>query len=184
MSSLFHIELEDRLQTLSSEDLAFFHHALTELAKQERVTQIDLSVAFVDNAEIHRVNQEFLQHDYPTDVISFLFDEEVTPQGRALEGELVIGLEYACQIAEQNGWSWRDELVLYGVHGLLHLCGYDDQDPASRQIMRQQEGEWIRRLGLRVSTVDRAVASDHPVASESQPGSPRPCSDAVASPEP
>jgi probable rRNA maturation factor len=113
-------------------------------------------IALVDDAEIHRVNREFLEHDWPTDVISFSYAEDektLVPAGfrgagRVLDGELVVSVETAVRCAAVHGWSFHAELLLYCVHGLLHLCGYDDLTDAERPIMRRRERELLAAFGL------------------------------------
>ena len=107
---------------------------------EERILSADISLALVDDAEIHRVNRDFLGHDHPTDVISFVLgDISRTSPSEHLEGELVVSTETAMREAPAHGWSAADELVLYVVHGLLHLCGYDDLTDEARPIMRSRE---------------------------------------------
>jgi probable rRNA maturation factor len=117
----------------------------------------------VDDAEIHRVNQQYLGHDYPTDVISFPLhhsaDEDETifpnveghnnsPDFVTIEGELIVSTETARREATAHGWSPEAELLLYIVHGLLHLCGYDDIADEERPKMRNRERELLALWGL------------------------------------
>ncbi|MCS7045742.1 MAG: rRNA maturation RNase YbeY [Gemmataceae bacterium] len=105
----------------------------------------DISLAFVDNPTIHQLNRRYLQHDAPTDVLSFPLSE---PGAAKLVGELVIGAEVAQSEAAQRGHGVDVELALYVIHGLLHLCGYDDQSPAAARKMRQRERHYLAVLGL------------------------------------
>jgi probable rRNA maturation factor len=127
----------------------------------EQVTAATLSVVLADNAPVRRVNREFLQHDYDTDVLSFLFEstgvsvEEPRPKagvprgkGRQIDGEVLASAEMAAQMAKRFGWSARDELTLYLIHGLLHLCGYDDLSPSEKRIMRSRERTILAELGI------------------------------------
>lgn len=141
----------------------------------ERVRAADISIALVDDVRIHAINREFLGHDYPTDVISFLFEAEESLQvpagkrrrprpayasvplrgkkrganlkplprgaGKTLGGEIIISVETAVAMAADYGWRPVHELSLYLVHGLLHLCGYDDLTAAEQHLMRQREVE-------------------------------------------
>src|SRR5438874_2382394 len=94
----------------------------------ENVADYELSLAFVDNATIHRLNKQFLDHDEPTDVLSFPLS---APGAKKLAGELVIGAEVALEQASARGHEVGVELALYVIHGLLHLCGYDDKSETS-----------------------------------------------------
>jgi probable rRNA maturation factor len=111
----------------------------------EDVADYEISLAFVDDSTIHRLNQRYLQHDEPTDVLSFPLSE---PNAAKLSGELVLGVEVATEQAAARGHDVGDELTLYVIHGLLHLCGYDDHDDADRAAMRERERYYLRQLGL------------------------------------
>jgi probable rRNA maturation factor len=111
----------------------------------EEIADAEIGLAFVDNPTIHQLNQRYLQHDEPTDVLSFPLSE---PGARKLAGELVIGVEVAQVQAAERGHDVQAELALYVIHGLLHLCGYDDHSDADLQAMRQRERHYLQRLGL------------------------------------
>ena len=111
----------------------------------EDIREAEISLAFVDNPTIHQLNQRYLQHDEPTDVLSFPLSE---PNSRRLAGELVIGAQVAKAQAEARGHPVDAELALYVIHGLLHLCGYDDNTPAGGAVMHQRERHYLRQLGL------------------------------------
>ncbi len=118
------------------------------MLQQEQVAAAEISVAIVDDPQIHAINRQFLNHDYPTDVISFLLEcsrvksPDAVRRGaaKAIEGEIVISAETAICNAAKYGISPQDELALYLVHGLLHLCGYDDQTPKEKRLMRTSRG--------------------------------------------
>jgi len=111
----------------------------------ESVADAEISLAFVDNPTIHQLNKRYLQHDEPTDVLSFPLSD---PGSRKLAGELVLGAEIAQAQAAERGHDVQAELALYVIHGLLHLCGHDDHAPADRQVMRQRERHYLLQLGL------------------------------------
>jgi len=99
-----------------------------------------VSVAFVTNAAIRKINRTFLRHDFATDVISF-------PLGTDLFGELVISAEYAAAEAKARSIPVEEELLRYVAHGLLHLLGYDDHGPREKARMwKRQERELKRAL--------------------------------------
>jgi probable rRNA maturation factor len=111
----------------------------------EEKPDAEISLAFVDNPTIHRLNLRYLQHDEPTDVLSFPLSD---PTAKRLSGELVIGVEVAKAQAEERGHDVQAELALYVIHGLLHLCGYSDKTKTEAMEMRQRERHYLRLLGL------------------------------------
>ncbi len=124
----------------------------------EQVTTAEVSIALVDDASIHDLNRRYLGHDCPTDVISFSLGDDDSPAGkqdraseaaRRLDGELVISGETAARVAGEIGCPPTEELALYLVHGLLHLCGYDDQTDADRSQMRHREQTHLQKFGIR-----------------------------------
>ncbi len=111
----------------------------------ERVKAAKVTLAFVDNAHIHRLNNQFLKHDEPTDVLTFPYTE---PGAKSLEGEVVIGYEVAKEYAADRNHELNLELLLYVIHGCLHLCGFTDTDDAGEREMRTKEREYLTKLGL------------------------------------
>jgi len=111
----------------------------------EAITDYEISLAFVDNPTIHRLNKQFLDHDEPTDVLSFPMSG---PDAKKLEGELVLGVEVALVAATEGGHDVQAELAYYVIHGLLHLCGYDDHDDDDRTAMRATERKYLQAAGL------------------------------------
>jgi probable rRNA maturation factor len=109
----------------------------------ENAADAQISLAFVDNATIRQLNQRFLGHDEPTDVLSFPLNE---PKARRQAGEVVIGAEVAQSQAEARGHDVHAELALYVIHGLLHLCGYDDKEAEHAAAMRARERHYLRAL--------------------------------------
>ena len=119
--------------------------AAVAVLEGEGVGEAKVTLAFVDSAHIHRLNKQFLEHDEPTDVLTF---PDSAPGARKLEGEVVIGYEVARENAADRGHEPGLELLLYVVHGCLHLCGYDDTTGAAAKEMRAKEREYLGKLGL------------------------------------
>lgn len=111
----------------------------------ENKADYEISLAFVDNPTIHRLNKQYLQHDEPTDVLTFPLSD---PSAKTLAGEIVIGAEVALEQAKERGHDVHAELALYVIHGLLHLCGYDDGSEKETRRMRERERYYLRELGL------------------------------------
>lgn len=104
---------------------------------------VALSFLVVDDAEMHRINREQLGHDYPTDVITFPLETEPM-----LLADLVVSADTARREAAARGHSAYHELVLYAVHGVMHLLGFDDHSPADRRRMRRAERAALAALGI------------------------------------
>lgn len=108
----------------------------------------DVSLAIVDDPTIHQLNIRYLDHDYPTDVLSFVLDES---DGH-LEGEVIVSSDTAIRAAAEAGWSAHDELRLYVIHGALHLVGYQDKEPQQRRAMLEAEVRVLQQLGAAFPT--------------------------------
>ncbi len=119
-------------------------NAVTVAAQARGFASGRIGVMVTDDETIHEINRRHLDHDYPTDVISFTYDRS----GATVEGELVVSLCTARRSASELGWDWRYELLLYVVHGTLHICGLEDSSPADRAEMRSQEQAVLERLGI------------------------------------
>ena len=104
-----------------------------------------VTLAFVTSAHIHRLNKQFLDHDEPTDVLTFPYTK---PGAKELEGEVVIGYEVAQEYAADREHDVNLELLLYAIHGCLHLCGYTDTGAKGARQMRAKEREYLAKLGL------------------------------------
>ncbi len=96
---------------------------------------------FVDDEKILEVNNEYLGHDYYTDIITFDYDE-----GDVLNGDLVISLDTVRTNAELFKKSYDDELNRVIIHGILHLCGINDKGPGEREIMEENENKALALL--------------------------------------
>ena len=82
----------------------------------------------------------------PTDVLTFPLDLDV--RGRPVAGEVVVCVSEARRRAKEHGVPLERELLLYALHGLLHLCGYDDRTDASFRAMHRTEDQILTRLGV------------------------------------
>ena len=101
----------------------------------------DVAYVFCDDEEILRVNRQYLQHDYYTDIITFDYDE-----GDVISGDLFISLDTVRTNAEQLGLPYEQELNRVIIHGILHLCGINDKGPGEREIMEAAENKaWAMR---------------------------------------
>ena len=94
----------------------------------------EVGYMFVDDEKILEVNNEYLGHDYYTDIITFDYDED-----DIINGDLVISLDTVKSNAELFGKTYEEELFRVIIHGILHLCGINDKGPGEREIMEAAE---------------------------------------------
>lgn len=99
-----------------------------------------VSLAVVDDGRITGLNRSFKGHGDPTDVLAFPLEDPDVPDPDPELGEIVISADTAARQADELGHSFVREMCLLALHGLLHLLGRDDADPAQRQAMLA-EGE-------------------------------------------
>jgi len=113
----------------------------------EGVTVASLGVVLGDHALVHDLNREWLGHDYETDVVSFVLDEEAQARGQ-IDGEVYVDLDTAAEVAPEFGVTMAHEALRYVAHGVLHLAGHDDATDAMRQAMRALEDRYLKAAGL------------------------------------
>ncbi|MEE3372536.1 MAG: rRNA maturation RNase YbeY [Planctomycetota bacterium] len=114
-----------------------------------------VSLAIVDDDTIHELNRRYLGHDYSTDVLSFVYQQE----SNRIDGEVIASAETAARVAAQYGGSLCDELLLYIIHGTLHLVGLDDQNEEDRATMRQYESKYLSHFELDTQRIEIADQS-------------------------
>lgn len=118
--------------------------AVRRVLSAARIIAGEISITIVGDAQMHELNRRHLSHDYPTDVLSFVLEHE----GQRLEGEIIASSDYAASEAARYAWEAGDELLLYVVHGALHLVGHDDTTPQAAAAMRGQERAILATFGL------------------------------------
>jgi len=98
-----------------------------------------LSIVFVGTKRMHAVNKKYLNHDYLTDVLTFDF-------GKSQQGEIIICPRVAAANAKAHQTSTENEIILYVIHGILHLAGYDDQKTKDKIQMQRMENELLKSI--------------------------------------
>jgi len=106
----------------------------------------ELSIALVGDKQMSTLHERFMSIAGPTDVLTFPL--ELDEKGLAIAGEIVICVPEARRRAPEQGNSLSNELLLYAVHGLLHLCGYDDRTAREFKIMHRKEDDLLCKLGV------------------------------------
>ena len=102
-----------------------------------------VSFLFCSDDRIKKINNEFLSHNYETDILTF-YD---TGDDGKIESDIIISPDTVKSNAKRFKKSFAEELLRVILHGLLHLCGYDDKDSKNKKIMRKMEGVYLQKIG-------------------------------------
>ena len=122
-------------------------HLLGDLLREG---EAELGIHLVNAVEMAQVNETYLGHTGSTDVITFDHNPPRTSsrsEAPPLHGELFICVDDAIEFAHEFETSWQAEVVRYVVHGVLHLRGFDDLEPAKRRVMKREENRLTQILG-------------------------------------
>ena len=95
---------------------------------------------FCSDAYLLHLNKEYLTHDYFTDILTFEYQSE------PIMGELYISIDRVKDNAEKLHIGFLEELNRVIIHGVLHLCGYGDQDTAAKEMMTSREDFYLQQL--------------------------------------
>jgi len=106
-------------------------------------TETILNIVFTDNAAIHELNKKFLDRDHPTDVLSFNVHVEYLPGELPILGDVYISVEKAKEQAESFRVTFQDELERLVIHGILHLIGYEHDDPEQQKKMEALTEQYL-----------------------------------------
>jgi probable rRNA maturation factor len=130
-----------------SSDHARLKKVVKRVLQDAGIQSAEISIAIVGDRRMHELNRQYLQHDYPTDVLTFVLDRDEAT--KSLDGQIIVSADYASREAPRYGWTADDELLLYVIHGALHLIGHDDTTPQAQQAMREAETNYLRQFGLK-----------------------------------
>ena len=122
-------------------DSDFFINWLSSTCTEEGKVLEEVNLIFCSDEYLLKMNVEYLQHDYYTDIISFDYCEE----DRIL-GDLFISKDRVLDNAEQNSVAFVSELQRVIVHGVLHLCGYNDKSEDEEKLMRSKEDYYLSKI--------------------------------------
>ena len=120
-------------------DVARIEAAVRHVLREEGVDAAEISIALVSDEEIASLNEDYLKHEGPTDVISFALHEE----GESPLGDVYVGVEQAIRQAAEFGATPADEVLRLAIHGTLHVLGWEHPEGAGRteseMFARQEE---------------------------------------------
>lgn len=111
---------------------------LEKVIAEEKKVPGDLNFILTTDRVLRGINRKFLKHNYNTDVISFRYNT-----GDIIDGEVYISVDTVKENAKNYKVSYETEMLRVIIHGLVHLCGYDDSTDWERMKMREMEDYWI-----------------------------------------
>lgn len=152
MSRMIRVEVND-LQRCGWLPLERCHQVLEHVCSQFGLNDAEISVAVVGDGRSRDLHRRFLGDDSPTDVLTFPCSDGLDD----LCGEIVLNADQACAMAPAAGWDAADELLLYFVHGALHLAGVNDTTESGRQEMFEHQRAVLALLGYPQDQLQRSV---------------------------
>jgi probable rRNA maturation factor len=120
----------------------------------------EMSLALVGDRAMADLHQRFMGIAGPTDVLTFPLDED--DAGRVVSGEVVVCVTEARRRCKQEGTAFREEVLLYALHGMLHLCGFDDQTDAAYRRMHRTEDDILAKIGVGAVFAGQRVTAKSP----------------------
>ena len=142
MADEFEIVVANR-QRARRLDRRLIKQVANAILNELKVEKAELGVHFVSAKEMARVHQEFMNIAGSTDVITF--DHGSEPPA-SVHGEIFISVEDAIAQAREFKTTWQSEVARYVVHGVLHLLGFDDLEPAARKKMKATENRLVKKI--------------------------------------
>lgn len=127
-----------------------------------QISEAELGINLVGAREMALVNETFLRHEGPTDIITFDHRNCEVRSAKCevkIYGELFICVDVAIRQAKEFKSGWQSEVVRYVVHGVLHLLGHDDLKPHLRRKMKREENRLVRLLAKRFSLAQLSSAA-------------------------
>ena len=115
---------------------------ITSVFKKEGIKLGSLNYIFCTDKRLLKINQDFLKHDYYTDIITF----ELSSKGQPIEGEIYISIDRVKENAISQETSFKQELLRVILHGALHLCGYKDKTASEVMQIRQKEEFYLSKM--------------------------------------
>jgi probable rRNA maturation factor len=114
---------------------------MESIFSREKKKLQEINFIFCNNKTIRKINKQYLQHDYNTDILTFPLSENDS----SVLADVFISQEQVSKNAIIFNTSFKLEIHRVLFHGILHLCGYDDKTPSGQQIMRSREDFYLRK---------------------------------------
>ena len=140
---MIEIEIHNEQKTIAV-DSAQLREAVGNVLADRGIENGEISLAVISDDQMRVLNARYLSHDWATDVLSFVHESD----DQRLDGEVIVSADTAQRESCRYGWRPADELLLYVIHGALHLIGYDDHNPDDLVDMRTAERRHLAHFGL------------------------------------
>jgi len=124
-------------------DLKGLEKWIKNTLKHFKYKNAELDVIFCDDNYLKKINVKYLNHDFFTDVISFDYSEN-----KIIKGDVFVSVDRVKENASRFGVSFNDELFRVIIHGVLHLCGFNDKTMEEKKEMRKQENFFLNNKPL------------------------------------
>jgi len=118
------------------------HKVIVQLQKKMNFCVESLQVNFINSEQILEINKKYLNHHYTTDIITFNYSGDT----RNFDGEIFISADDAKENAAKFNVDFNQEILRLITHGILHLAGYDDEQPENKKIMKKLENKYVTEL--------------------------------------
>ncbi len=121
--------------------LKIFRLLTGKILKEEKINVSCLNIVFCSDEFIRKYNKKYLDHDYETDIITFCDTDH-----NSIQGDLLISLDSVRYNSKAYKVSFESELMRVFIHGILHLCGYNDANPDEKKIMKHKENYFLKQI--------------------------------------
>lgn len=135
---MIHYFFEEISPIIINEDMAIW---LEELIISEDKKSGEIQYIFCDDEYLLKVNKEYLQHDFYTDIITFDY-----VKGKKISGDIFVSLQRISENAKTLSIDENEELKRVLAHGILHLCGYKDKTDEEQKLMTERENFYLSRF--------------------------------------
>ena len=132
---IYFFDEDNKIPDFNSE---FFRLWLSNIESNEDITLGDISFIFQNNSFIRKMNIDYLNHDYDTDVITFDYSEN-----NIISGDIFINIDFVQSFSSSNNIPFNNELSRIIIHGVLHLCGYNDKSSNEKDLMTARENFYL-----------------------------------------
>jgi probable rRNA maturation factor len=112
------------------------------ILKDEKTVCGTINIRFCSDNEIKIYNRKYLAHDYETDILTFYYGNDVN----SIDSDILISVDTIAKNSKRFRTGFENELLRVVIHGILHICGYEDADKPQKIIMKRKENFYLKKL--------------------------------------